>query len=300
MWIDVKFNERSNQFEVHPTEEGIRVANQNNGRMSMGMTVLQVLERLNNSNVTQAVDKINAGIRNISPILEANKFSTTEEIKKLTSFISLTDKKNPTFWQWLLSGSKLGDVERDKTFGGSNLNFTPASGGNESTRGKPLSLENTPLEAVKSAFSKDESGDNYNRLVHGSGTPKEAPLTDMPIRDVLAYQSHMIANGHASTAAGKYQILKKTLRSLVNEGVVSLDDKFSPDTQEKLADALMERRGMNDFLEGKISHSAFLRNLGDEWEAIKKFSRTAEKVLKALEEAQKEKIHDDQVARLGF
>lgn len=148
-----------------------------------------------------------------------------------------------------------------------------------------LSLEEPQkaAEALKNAFAEGESGGNYNRLVNTPTHPNEAPLTTMKIKDVLAYQQGMLDAGNKSSAAGKYQVVSKTLRSLVKEGVVSEDDLYNEDTQEKIADALLERRGLNHFLNGKISLNAFMRQLGNEWEIIKKSKAAYHKTMFELE-----------------
>jgi len=43
-------------------------------------------------------------------------------------------------------------------------------------------------------------------------------------------------------AAGRYQIIPGTLKGLVNQGVVSKDDKFNAATQDKLATSLIDAR----------------------------------------------------------
>ena len=107
-------------------------------------------------------------------------------------------------------------------------------------------------DSLKDAFSHAESSNDYNRLVTpASGKYTTAPLTDMTIAQVLQYQNGMRGAGFPSTAAGKFQIIQGTLKSLVDEGVVKLTDKYSPENQEKLAEALLERRGMSDFMAGK-------------------------------------------------
>lgn len=282
-WIDVKWNPSAAQFEVHPTAEGVAQANKDpNGA---GGSVVRYLEGRMNTNVTDAMAKVNAGIKLIDPILKANGFKTNEEIPKLTQFISLKDGKNNTVWQTLLKAASVDrgtDLTGD-TFGGGALNFTQPSG---EAGGKYSTEKLATADSLKDAFSHAESSNDYNRLVTpSSGKYTTAPLTDMTVGQVLEYQRGMLGAGFPSTATGKFQIIRGTLKSLVDEGVVKLTDKYSPENQEKLAEALLERRGMSDFMAGKISHSQFIKNLGNEWEAIKRFPEVGKRVMSALKEA---------------
>ena len=137
------------------------------------------------------------------------------------------------------------------------------------------SVPSTKKEAMKNMIGSLESNGNYNIMVGG----KKAPLTNMTIGQVLDMQSKM----DGDTAAGKYQIKESTLRSLVykpgkKEGTYSKElrnpDDFSPDTpfdelaQEWAADAILDRRGWNDFEAGKITDAQMATNLAKEWASL--------------------------------
>lgn len=113
-------------------------------------------------------------------------------------------------------------------------------------------------------IGKYESGNDYNVLVGN----KKANLTDMTIEQVLKFQSKMIDNKFASTAVGKYQIVKDTLSGLVDQGVASLTDKFDKSTQDKLAIALLKERGLDKYLSKKITADQFADNLTPVWAAL--------------------------------
>lgn len=119
-------------------------------------------------------------------------------------------------------------------------------------REMPLAGERPTTSATKilDLIGRAESGGNYNILVGGKVNPE---LTSMTIRDILNFQSNMIAQGHESTAVGKYQIIQKTLQGLLNQGVVSPNETFSPGTQDKLAIALLNQVGWTQFQSGKMS-----------------------------------------------
>jgi muramidase (phage lysozyme) len=108
----------------------------------------------------------------------------------------------------------------------------------------------TSATKILDLIGRAESGGNYNILVGGKVNPD---LTSMTIRDVLNFQNNMIAQGHESTAVGKYQIIQKTLQGLLSQGVVSPNETFSPGTQDKLAVALLNQVGWSRFQNGKMS-----------------------------------------------
>jgi hypothetical protein len=278
-YVNLEFNESTGKFLLTPTEEGRRVGEleaRKAGRMSLAGATMNQIERLyNQAPLEKSVNELNSVMENVKPIVEGEGFTFQQEVKNLIHFEATHDKKNSTFWQWFLKGAS--QESKDESFGGLNINFSEAS---RSPGGM-----NQALDALKSSFAKGESGEDYNRLVNKRGSKEafRAPLTSMTVSEVLAYQEDMKASGHLSSAAGKYQIIKGTLRSLVREGVIKPDDKYDEATQEKAAEALLERRGLSDYLAGKIPLTRFMRNLGDEWEIIKKSPEAYRKTMKELE-----------------
>jgi muramidase (phage lysozyme) len=119
-------------------------------------------------------------------------------------------------------------------------------GANPATAAKPAAS----LIKILDLIGRAESRGNYNVLVGGKTNPD---LTNMTIAEVQDFQSTMVRAGHESTAVGKYQIIQETLRTLLNRGVVSPNEKFSPATQDKLGVALLHRGGWARFQSGNIS-----------------------------------------------
>lgn len=125
-------------------------------------------------------------------------------------------------------------------------------------------------------IGKNEGGKfGYNALVYaqaGKTTPKSANLTEMKIEDVLKLQSKMIAEGHQSTAVGKYQIIKSTLEENLSEAGLTKQDLFSPENQDKLAMVLLNKRKKAAMENGKLNPERFRAELGKEWDFINKTS----------------------------
>jgi muramidase (phage lysozyme) len=114
-------------------------------------------------------------------------------------------------------------------------------------------------------IGKLESNGNYNILVGGKSNPD---LSNMTIEEVMQFQKQMLAQGHESTAVGKYQIINGTLNSLVKQGFANLDDKFDAATQDKLAVGLLKRRGLDDYMSGKMDANTFADKLSMEWASL--------------------------------
>jgi len=87
----------------------------------------------------------------------------------------------------------------------------------------------------------------------------------MTVAQVLEFQRGMLGQGHETTAVGKYQIIRGTLQGLVKNGAATLDEKFSPAKQDQLAIALLNGRGYQRYLQGKLSVDSFADNLAREF-----------------------------------
>jgi muramidase (phage lysozyme) len=95
-------------------------------------------------------------------------------------------------------------------------------------------------------------------------------FTDMSIAEVLHWQKEFVAQGNPSSAVGRYQIINTTLDGLVNELGIEPTQKFDPPTQDKMAIALLERRGAEAYVNKELSEEEFAANLAKEWAALPK------------------------------
>jgi muramidase (phage lysozyme) len=127
-------------------------------------------------------------------------------------------------------------------------------------KGNPL------LELIASK----ESGGDYN-IVFGGG---KMNLTTMTVDQVIAWQEKCIREGADSSACGKYQIINSTLEGLKKElaekGEGIGNKPYDPAMQERLGMMLLERRGYADYKAGRLSESAFMANVAQEWAAMPK------------------------------
>ena len=101
------------------------------------------------------------------------------------------------------------------------------------------------------------------------------PLTAMTVAEVLAWQAEAIAayrrarNARVGySAAGRYQIIRSTLQSLVRVEIGAPADRFDAETQDRLGFALLERRGYRLWLGGHTRTAAFADSLSKEWASL--------------------------------
>jgi muramidase (phage lysozyme) len=121
-------------------------------------------------------------------------------------------------------------------------------------------------QVVKELIASRESGGDYDIMYGG----KKTPLTRMTIGEVIAYQEMLAKKGDKSTAAGKYQIILKTMKDLSKKNPKDFgpDKLFDAEAQEWAADTLMDRRGWKDFESGKKSTEDMALELAKEWASL--------------------------------
>jgi len=109
-----------------------------------------------------------------------------------------------------------------------------------------------------------DKGRGYNEtLMNGKFTGGDVNLVNMNLKQIMDLQTQMLRNPENtfnSSAVGRYQITKRTLQGLMDQLGLSGDEQFTPELQDKLASALVARRGNNP---------AALRN---EWEGLRTVS----------------------------
>ena len=113
-----------------------------------------------------------------------------------------------------------------------------------------------------------EAPQGFDQVYGGSKIPTPKPLTQMTVAEVQQWQRDSVAAGSKSSAAGGYQIISKTLASLVSDGTLSPNEKFDAEAQERGAISLMKRRGLDGYQNGRISPEKFANNLAKEWASL--------------------------------
>lgn len=131
----------------------------------------------------------------------------------------------------------------------------------------PRSIDPAAYQPLLNTIAKGESKGNYNAYF-GNALNREVRFTDMSIEEVMKWQSEYVRQGSPSSAVGKYQIINKTLRGLVSTLDVDPQAKFDEAMQDRMAVALLEKRGSNDFIAKKLSRQQFAASLAKEWAAL--------------------------------
>ncbi|MBP0492165.1 hypothetical protein [Roseomonas indoligenes] len=154
----------------------------------------------------------------------------------------------------------------------------PAAGfanraGREAQRSVDVGPAPTDLLGLIGRSEGTDRGRGYNEtLGYGAYTGGARNLTGMTLEEVDKMQSEMLRhpdNKLNSSAAGRYQITQTTLRGLVREmGLDPRTTRYDEATQDKLATALAERRGLRAFQAGNITREEFQSRLAQEWASI--------------------------------
>jgi muramidase (phage lysozyme) len=120
---------------------------------------------------------------------------------------------------------------------------------------EPPSGEHGLLDLLGQTEGTDR-GRGYNEtLGYGKFTGGPVSLTTMTLDDVMALQGRMLAdpsNTFNSSAVGRYQITRSTLRDLMSQLGLKGTDTFDPAMQDRLANELIRQSGGNvDTLRGR-------------------------------------------------
>ncbi len=128
-------------------------------------------------------------------------------------------------------------------------------------------VRNVNYATLLNTIAKGESNGDYNAYYGGAGKAA-INFTAMTVGEVMEWQQVYVANGSPSSAVGKYQFVSTTLQGLVRELRINMSARFDATLQDKLAIRLLERRGVNAYMDGKISREQLAHNLSQEWAAL--------------------------------
>ncbi|MES2876505.1 MAG: transglycosylase SLT domain-containing protein [Patescibacteria group bacterium] len=132
-----------------------------------------------------------------------------------------------------------------------------------------LSANPESYKPLLNLIARVESSGNYNAH-YGNSRNDSVKFTDMSISEVMQWQKDYVAQGSPSSAVGRYQIINTTLDGLVRELNIEPAQKFDPPTQDKMAIALLERRGAEQYVNKELGREEFAANLAKEWAALPK------------------------------
>ena len=128
-------------------------------------------------------------------------------------------------------------------------------------------IDPAAYKPLLNTIAKGESNGNYNAYFDRAGNA-EIRFTDMTVAEVMKWQQEYVEKGAASNAVGRYQFMGTTLAGLVKQLRINPQTKFDEKLQDRLAIALIERRGSLKFVQGKLTREEFAANLAMEWAAL--------------------------------
>lgn len=113
------------------------------------------------------------------------------------------------------------------------------------------------------SFISSAEGADYQTMYGG----RKVDLQKKTVAQVLTLnKAHGKRTG--SSATGAYQVMHDTLRGLVRNGVVKEDELFTEDVQDRIALALLNEKGYQKYLDGKISAETFANRVAGVWAAL--------------------------------
>jgi conjugal transfer mating pair stabilization protein TraG len=121
-------------------------------------------------------------------------------------------------------------------------------------------------DALLDFIAVHESGGNYNAVIGNARSSGD--LSVLTITAIYSLQSTLLAKGRPSTAVGRYQIIRDTLRGLVASERLDASEHFTPELQDRLAVALLVHRGYSDWWRGDMDDAAFAHQLSLEWASL--------------------------------
>lgn len=134
---------------------------------------------------------------------------------------------------------------------------------------KRITIDPTAYSPLLHLIAQAESSDNYNAYFGNAGNTT-VDFTAMSVAEVLAWQDEFVRQGNPSSAVGRYQIIRPTLAGLVNQLRIDSTQKFDNSLQDRMAVALLERRGADAYINDEMTREAFAANLAKEWAALPK------------------------------
>lgn len=131
------------------------------------------------------------------------------------------------------------------------------------------------LDLISRAEGTASPKRNYNEtLGYGAYTGGNVHLVGMTLKQIDALQTSMLrhkANKWNSSALGRYQIIRTTIRSIKSTLGLSEGALFNEEMQDRMACFLLGQRGIDKWLGGNMKQSTLINNLAAEWASLPKW-----------------------------
>jgi len=117
-----------------------------------------------------------------------------------------------------------------------------------------------------------DKGDGYNEtLGYGAYTGGDVDLVKMSLKEIDDLQGKMLShpkNKLNSSALGRYQIVRTTLRTIKRTLQLSNNLLFNEALQDRCACYLLGVRGIDKYLSGRLKEDTLINNLAQEWASL--------------------------------
>ena len=127
------------------------------------------------------------------------------------------------------------------------------------------------LDLIGYTEGTDERRGYDETLAYGALTGGPVDLVGMTLDQVDALQTRMLAhpgNKWNSSAVGRYQIVRTTLRQIRETLGLTGKEKFDAAMQDRMACFLLGKRGIDLWLSGSMTDSAIINELAKEWASL--------------------------------
>ncbi|WP_266031232.1 lysozyme family protein [Brucella intermedia] len=129
-----------------------------------------------------------------------------------------------------------------------------------------------PLFNLLGKSEGTDKGRGYNEtLSYGAYTGGPVNLVGMTLAKVDALQTQMLkhpANKWNSSAVGRYQVVRTTLRKVKKALGFTDDILYGEECQDTICLHLLNGRGLSKYLAGTMKEDTFINNLAKEWASL--------------------------------
>jgi muramidase (phage lysozyme) len=127
------------------------------------------------------------------------------------------------------------------------------------------------LDLIGHAEGTDRKRGYNETLAYGAFTGGDVDLVTMTLQEIEALQTRMLKhpqNRFNSSAVGRYQIVRTTLRAIRKTLKLPPSALFDADMQDRCACYLLGLRGIDKYLAGRLSEDTLINNLAPEWASL--------------------------------
>lgn len=127
------------------------------------------------------------------------------------------------------------------------------------------------LDLIGFAEGTDRKRGYNETLAYGVFTAGDVDLVGMTLQEIDALQTKMLKhpkNNFNSSALGRYQIVRTTLRTIRKTLKLPATALFDADMQDRCACYLLGLRGIDKYLAARLSENTLIDNLAQEWASL--------------------------------